>query len=88
MSSEHPTNQFGPSLTFIYFMIGFVLGACLSMVVLILIRPVLPTDTFVKYLGLFLPLILGGVFGYRVSQGTKLQLPLSSAILYALGRKS
>ena len=87
MSSEHPPSDFGPSLTFIYFMIGFVLGVFITMVTLILIRPLLPITSFIQYIGLILPLIIGGFLGYRVAQGTKHKLPLSTAIRQALWLK-
>ena len=88
MSSEKPPVEFGPSLTFIYFMIGFVLGAALSMIILILIKPLLPVNALVQYAGLLFPLLIGGLLGYRVAQGTSFQLPLSSSILRAFGKKS
>ena len=84
MNQDH--NQLGPSLIFIYFMIGFVIGVVSCMIILMLIRPLLPMDaTWVQGL-VFAPLLSGGLFGKRVaSLGKKYQIPLGQALWFALG---
>ena len=80
------SNQLGPSLIFIYFMIGFVIGVVACMVVLTVLRPYLPVeDTWVKSL-VFAPLVLGILFGSRVAKcGKREQIPLGQALLTAFG---
>ena len=93
MSREHDPQDpqrlgsaLGPSLLFIYFMIGFVLGMSITMVALSLLRPYLPLEAgWVKSL-VFAPLIVGGLLGTRTAQsGGREHLPLSQALLNALG---
>ena len=93
MNQEHDpqdpqrlSSTLGPSLLFIYFMIGFVLGMSLTMVALTFLRPYLPLEAgWVKSLVLA-PLILGGLLGSRTARsGRRDRLPLSQALLNALG---
>ena len=93
MSREHDPQDpqrlgsaLGPSLLFIYFMIGFVLGMSITIVGLSFIRPYLPLEAdWVKGL-VFAPLILGGLLGSRTARsGNRERLPLSQALLSALG---
>ena len=77
----------GPSLLFIYFMIGFVLGAVSTMIVLSLSRGALPSpaeERWVHYL-VFAPLLVGGLLGGRAARfGARERLPLSQALRRAL----
>jgi hypothetical protein len=77
----------GPSLLFIYFMIGFVLGAVVTMVGLSLSRGALPSPAevaWVRYL-VFAPLVIGGLLGGRAARyGARERLPLSQALRRAL----
>lgn len=74
-----------PSLIFIYFMIGVVVGAATTMVGLSLLRPYLPDAGWVRWL-VFAPLFIGGVLGMRTARlGARERLPLSQALRGALG---
>lgn len=75
----------GISLIFIYFMIGFVIGAVSTMVALSFSRGYLPADApWVPYL-VIAPLIIGGILGGRASRiGARERLPLSRALRRAL----
>ena len=78
-----------PSLLFIYFMIGFMIGVALTMTVLSLIRPLLPPDAvWVKAL-VIAPLLGGAFMGTRVTSAARLdRLRLSAAVKIALlGRR-
>jgi hypothetical protein len=80
------SNQFGPSLTFIYFMIGFVIGFILSIIILTLLRPYLPVEAVWVQSLVFAPLIIGLLIGSRVTKcGKREQLTLGRAILTAFG---
>lgn len=81
-----PQLELGPSLLFIYFMIGFVLGAVLSMVALTMLRPMLPLEAlWVRWL-VVSPLVIGGFLGGRVARiGARERASLSHALLRALG---
>ena len=84
MNSE--PNQLGPSLLFIYFMIGFVVGVLGCMILLMFIRPYLPVDAFWVKALVITPLITGGLLGRRVVRfGKQYQIPLWQALLLALG---
>jgi hypothetical protein len=74
-----------PSLLFIYFMMGWLIGALLTMVALSFARPLLPIDaTWVKAL-VALPLLGGVLMGRRVvSKGKRGNLTLGSAIKASL----
>ena len=80
------SNPLGPSLIFIYFMIGFVIGVVACMIILTFLRPYLPVENiWVKSL-VFAPLVLGGLLGSRVAKcGKREQIPLGQAILTAFG---
>ena len=89
MSSEPPQqlNQpLGPSLLFIYFMIGFVLGGVSTMIILSSLRPFLPLESpWIRAL-VFAPLLIGVALGARVAGiGKRERLPLSAALWRALG---
>ena len=79
-------NRLGPSLLFIYFMIGFVVGVVSCMILLMFIRPYLPVEAlWVKAL-VIAPLFTGGFLGRRVAKlGKQYQIPLWQALLLALG---
>ena len=85
LMSELP-ERLGPSLLFIYFMIGFVLGAFCTMVGLAFVRPFLPPEaTWVSAL-VVAPLIFGSLLGWRVTHhGSRAQLSLGQALFTALG---
>jgi hypothetical protein len=70
-----------PSLLFIYFMMGWLIGALLTMVALTFARPFLPMEAgWVKAL-VALPLVGGVLMGRRVvSKGKQGNLTLGSAI--------
>ena len=71
----------GPSLIFIYFMIGFVIGMASAMIGLSLIRPYLPLEAAWVQALVFAPLVLGGGLGARVARiGARERLPLSAAL--------
>ena len=71
----------GPSLVFIYFMIGFVIGMTSAMVGLSLARPYLPLEAAWVRALVFAPLVLGGGLGARVARiGARERLPLSAAL--------
>ena len=79
--------DFGVSISFIYFCMGLIVGFVFSVIGLTLLRPLLPLEaTWVKSL-VFLPPILGIGLGMRVARlGKQYQLPLFQAILCALGK--
>ena len=80
-----PNSQFGPSLAFIYFCFGFVIGAAGTMLVLSLIKPYLPMDSGWIQSLVLAPLILGVLLGRRVAiLGRRHLLTLSEAIICAL----
>lgn len=69
-------------------MIGFVIGVVGCMLFLSFIRPYLPIDSFWVKALVFAPLITGGWLGRRVARfGKALQIPLSDALMLALGLK-
>jgi hypothetical protein len=77
----------GPSLLFIYFMIGFVLGAVCTMVGLTLSRAYLPSPAEAMWVGylVYAPLVIGGALGGRAARiGARERLPLSRALRRAL----
>lgn len=86
MASPPPEPRLGPSLLFIYFMIGFVLGATFTMVLLSFVKPLLSMEeAWVRSL-VISPLVIGGLLGFRVAKiGHRYQLPLSDALKCALG---
>ena len=74
-----------PSLIFIYFMIGMVVGAATTMVGLSLLRPYLPDAGWVRWL-VIAPLFIGGTIGMRTARiGARERRPLSQALRGALG---
>jgi purine-cytosine permease-like protein len=76
----------GPSLIFIYFMIGFVLGGALTMVLLSFMRPLLPLEASWVKLLVLAPLVIGGILGARIARiGSRERLPLSASIRRAFG---
>ena len=78
-------SEFTPSIIFIYFMIGFVIGLSGTMIILSLLRPHLPMDELWAQCLVVSPLILGGLSGWRVDHfGRTEQLYLSQAILRGL----
>ena len=79
--------DFGVSISFIYFCMGLIVGFVVSVVGLTLLRPFLPLDaTWVKSLVIF-PLVAGVGLGIRVARlGKQYQLPLFQALLCALGK--
>jgi hypothetical protein len=80
--SQLPEGQsLTPSLLFIYFMMGLLIGALLTMLALSFARPFLPVEAgWVKALVLA-PLIGGPLFGARVmKKGKASNLTLGSAI--------
>ena len=79
--------DFGISISFIYFCMGGIVGFIISVVGLTLVRPFLPLDaTWVKSL-VFLPLIIGLGLGLRVARlGKQHRLPLLKALVCALGK--
>ena len=80
-------DDFGTSISFIYFCMGLIVGFVVSVIGLTLLRPLLPLDaTWVKSLVL-LPLVVGIGLGIRVARlGKQHNLPLFQAILCALGK--
>ena len=80
------SKQLGPSLLFIYFMIGFIIGVVICMIVLMFIRPYLPVEASWVQALVFAPLVTGGFLGQRVSMfGKRYQIPLGQALKLALG---
>lgn len=66
-------------------MIGFVMGAVLTMIILSFVRPYLPVESSWVTMLVFSPLLIGGGLGFRVARfGAKGPLLLSDAILCAL----
>ena len=83
--SQRLSRDLGPSLVFIYFMIGMVLGAVVTVVALSMTRPYLPKAGWVQWL-VFAPLIIGGLLGFRTARlGARERVPLSVALRGALG---
>ena len=83
--SPRLSEDLGPSLVFIYFMIGMVVGAAATMIGLSFSRPYLPDAGWVRWL-VIAPLIVGGVLGVRTARiGARERLPLSQALRGALG---
>ena len=82
---QRTPNNLGPSLLFIYFMMGFVIGSILTMITLSFLRPFLPPNAeWINSLVLS-PLFIGGGLGYRVARlGAKGPLLLSEALMCAL----
>jgi hypothetical protein len=80
-------NDFGISVSFIYFCMGMIVGFMGSVIGLTLLRPMLPLqETWVKSL-VVLPFIFGIGLGRRVARlGKQHHLPLFKAILCALGK--
>lgn len=74
-------SNFGASIFFIYFMMGFIIGAVLMMVLLAFIQPYLPMEkTWARALGLA-PLFSAFLWGWRVATlGKRHQVSLWSAI--------
>ena len=86
MNMNSEPKQLGPSLLFIYFMIGFVVGVVSCMILLMFIRPYLPVDAFWVKALVVAPLFTGGWLGRRVASfGNHYQIPLWQALLLALG---
>lgn len=84
--SQLPEDQpLTPSLLFIYFMFGFMIGVALTMIALTFIRPLLPPDaTWVKAL-VITPLAGGALMGSRVvTVARQGRLRLSAALKAAL----
>ena len=82
--SHRLSADLGPSLIFIYFMIGVVVGAATTMIALSLARPYLPNVGWVRWL-VVAPLIMGGVIGVRTARiGARERLTLSQALRSAL----
>ena len=66
MSQLPEGQELTPSLLFIYFMFGFIIGLALTMIALSLLRPFLPPDAvWVKAL-VIAPLAGGALMGSRV----------------------
>jgi len=87
-SKPQLSEPLGPSLVFIYFMIGFVLGMAFTMIALSFARPYLPLEAGWARALVFAPFLVGGVFGKRVAGfGARETLPLSSALGRALGAR-
>lgn len=86
MNMNQEFKQLGPSLLFIYFMIGFVIGVVSCMILLTFIRPYLPIEASWVQALVFAPLVTGGFLGQRVSKfGKRYQVPLGQALKLALG---
>ena len=85
MSQLPEGQELTPSLLFIYFMFGFIIGVTLTIAGLTLLRPLLPPDAaWVKAL-VVAPLVGGGLFGARVvSVARPSRLRLSAALKAAL----
>jgi len=82
---SHPA-PLSPSLLFIYFMMGLLLGALGCMALLTLARPALPLDAaWVRWLVLA-PLPAGALLGWRTARlGGRRRLGLGGALRAALG---
>ena len=80
-------DDFGISISFIYFCMGLIVGFIISVMGLTFIRPFLPLEaTWVKSL-VILPLVIGVGLGLRVARlGKQHHLPLLKALLCALGK--
>ena len=66
-------------------MMGLIIGAVITMIILSIVRPLLPIDAPWVSALVFTPLIIGGGLGFRVARlGAKGPLLLSEAILSAL----
>jgi hypothetical protein len=82
--SHRLSADIGPSLVFIYFMIGMVVGAAITMIGLSFARPYLPDAGWVRWL-VIAPLIMGGIIGVRTARsGARERFPLSQALRSAL----
>ena len=67
-------------------MIGFVVGMATVMTLLILTRHLLPTTSPWSFIFFLAPFAVGAILGIRVaSHGRRANLPLSQALLSALG---
>ena len=74
-------SNFGASLFFIYFMMGFIIGAIMMIIVLSLARPYLPMDSMWAKSLVFAPLLSAFLWGWRVATfGKRYQLGLAAAI--------
>ena len=85
MSPLPEGQELTPSLLFIYFMFGFIIGLALTMIALTLLRPLLPPDAvWVKAL-VIAPLAGGALIGSRViSVARPNRLRLGAALSAAL----
>lgn len=76
-----------PSLAVVYFGVGFTLAAGLTMVLLLLLRPLIMADAtpLIRQIAMFAPLIIGGGYGARVAfVGLRRGLRLGPALVRAL----
>jgi len=81
MSQLPEGQELTPSLLFIYFMVGMIIGVFLTIVILTLLRPHLPPEAlWVKAL-VFAPLVAGVFCGARVTSVARPQrLRLGAAL--------
>ncbi|MCB9529564.1 MAG: hypothetical protein H6701_14450 [Myxococcales bacterium] len=85
--SPAPDGGRSPSMAFLYFVFGFTLAAAISMLLLIVLRPMLMADSppAVLRLAMFTPVVLGAVYGGRVAWfGMRRGLGLGAALKTAL----